>query len=381
MMNCTHLLILTGGILLSCGKSPVQSRKTDVRSTIMPHTENRYAIGFDIQYSAGYAYLTVFNPWKNNDTLATYVVADSGSGKNFPAADFTFLQPVNRTALLSSTFIGMFIQLNSGSMISAASDARLICDPVLYERYMSGELTDLGESVHLNAEAIVGHAPDFVMKYIFGNSDPIDRKIIEAGIPIVYNLEFMEPHPLGRSEWIKFVAAFIGKQTEADSIFERIETDYLHYSALAAKEPFQPTVMDGSSYKGVWYTAGGNSYPAKLYADAGADYYWKKDSSRGSLTLSIETMIDKQREADYWIGSSSGSIDGLLAEENRYTLFKSFTTNNVFHFGKRKNPNGGLDYFESGVTRPDVLLKDLISVFHPHLVENKYEPYYLERIK
>jgi len=271
--------------------------------------------------------------------------------------------------------------LGEEDRIRSATDARLIYDSILYRKYIDGKLKDLGEAIHLNVEAVIGQSPDLVMKYIFGTTDETDHKMIQAGIPIAYNLEYMESHPLGRAEWIKFVAAFTGKIYTADSIFRVIEREYLCLSELAKAKTDKPTVLDGSSYKGIWYAAGGKSYPARLYKDAGAEYFWERDTSSGSIPVSFEIIIENQSDADYWIGPSTGNRAELLQVESRYSLLKAFRNGNVYYFGKRVNPNGGYDYYESGVVRPDILLQDMVWVFHPDLLDETYEPVYLEKIK
>jgi iron complex transport system substrate-binding protein len=271
--------------------------------------------------------------------------------------------------------------LGESSKISACSDAKLICDSELYQSYLEGSVVDLGSTHLINAEMIIDHSPDLVLKYIYGAKEAADEKLIEAGLSVAYNLEFMESHPLGRAEWIKFVAAFFNKDELADSIFSNIENEYIKLVDLSSMQKNRPTVLDGSSYKGVWYTAGGNSYSAKLYADAGAEYYWRSDSNKGSIPVSFETIIDKQSDADYWFGPSTGTREDLLKIDKRYIKLKPFREGSVYFFGKKVNPHGGLDYFESGVTRPDIILKDLIWVFHPELLDSNYDPVYLEKMK
>jgi iron complex transport system substrate-binding protein len=271
--------------------------------------------------------------------------------------------------------------IGEGNIISASSDAGLIYDSVLYNRFLNESIVDLGNTHMINAEMVINHSPDLVVKYIYGSKELVDVKIIEAGYPIAFNLEFMEDHPLGRAEWIKFITAFFDKEDFADSIFNSIEKEYLRLVKLCDGQEIKPTVLDGSGYKGVWYAAGGESYSARMYADAGASYYWQTDSSKGSIPISFEIIIDKQAESDYWIGPSTGNRDELLSIDSRYTQLKAFREGNVFFFGKRVNPNGGMDYFESGVVRPDIVLKDLIWVFHPELLDSNYDPVYLQKMK
>jgi iron complex transport system substrate-binding protein len=380
------LLLISALLVTGCinHKSGKHRKNNELTFSDSPKSSVKiaYASGFSIEKSGTETIIVVYNPWKQNDTLATYYLTQNKPVSNSCREnDFVIQVPVKDIVTLSSTFLGMFSMLGETSRITAATNASLICDADLYRRYLHGELTDLGEEVRLNAEAVIGKSPGLVMKYIYGSADEMDHVITEAGISIAYNLEFMESHPLGRAEWIKFVAAFVGKENLADSIFHYIEIDYLRLSKNAGEEKKKPTVLDGSSYKGTWYAAGGKSYPAKLYDDAGADYFWKSDTSYGSIPLSFEIILEKQADADYWFGPSTGSRSGLLQIESRYVLLKAFQQGNVYYFGKRRNPNGGYDYYESGVVRPDLLLKDLVWVFHPNLIEKNYEPVYLEKIK
>ena len=341
-----------------------------------------YAKGFTMETLENGTYIVVNNPWKENDTLATYFLTKKNySTEDHKNTNFIIQIPVQNVVSLSSTFLGMFSLLGEEDRIIAASEARLIYDSLLYDRYIQGDLKDLGDAFHLNVEAIIGLRTGLVMKYIYGAKENADRKLIDAGIPVAYNLEFMESHPLGRAEWIKFVAAFVDKNIQADSIFNKIEGNYLKYSSLVKDIVDKPTVLDGSSYKGIWYAAGGQSFPARLYSDAGADYFWKSDSGTGSIPLSLEVIIENQADADFWIGPSSGSRAELLKIESRYALLKAFRNGNVYFFGKRVNPERGYDYYESGVVQPDILLHDLIWAFHPEVLDKSYIPVYLEKIK
>jgi iron complex transport system substrate-binding protein len=347
-----------------------------------PENKLEYATGFTISHHDNFTGIIVYNPWSTKDTLASYILVKSGKKEDYEGlADFVIDVPVNKIAVLSTVCVGMFNLLKESGRIIACNNSRLIYDSVLYTRFLTGSLINLGDSPEMDAEAVIGASPELLMKYIFGGKDMNDQRIAEAGIPIAYNLEFMESHPLGRAEWIKFAAAFVGKEIFADSVFGDIRNQYLKYSALAAQSSFKPSVLDGSGYNGIWYAAGGKSFPAQLYSDAGAIYYWSSDSGRGSIPLNFEAIIDKQASADYWIGPSTGSRKQLLDIDSRYQLLKPFRESNVFYFGKRTNVNGGLDYYESGVTRPDILLKDLLWVFHPELLDSLYQPVYLERLK
>jgi iron complex transport system substrate-binding protein len=60
----------------------------------------------------------------------------------------------------------------------------------------------------------------------------------------------------------------------------------------------------------------------------------------------------------------------MLSEEQRYQQFKAFQRGNVWSYNRIVTSNGGYDYWSRGITRPDLILGDLIKIFHPELAED-----------
>src|SRR5690606_1951760 len=156
------------------------------------------------------------------------------------------------------------------------------------QRIDAGKVTELGVDKGMNIERLAVLKPSLVMGYSLTGNYGQFKKIESLGIPVVINAEYLEKSPLGRSEWIKFVAAFFNKEALADSIFNEIEKEYLAAKALTQQVTRRPTVMSGILYGDSWFLPGGQNYAAQLLADAGCDYLWKKDSSHGFLQLSFE---------------------------------------------------------------------------------------------
>lgn len=366
-------------VLLSCGRQQNNNNNNNVQ----PGEGLKYARGYSIADKGNYFRVEVYNPWDNYKILRTYVIADSSSKVVVPG-DITYLRlPLEKGVFLSSTYIGMLSMLHSEDFISACTSANWVFDSVIYRKYKQGDIINLGNGLGINTEAIIGLSPDLVMKYIYQAPDASDDIIASSGIPIVYNIEFMEPHPLGRAEWIKLIGLLTGKKDLADSIFSEIEKNYLHYCSMANKAPKgpKPKVLVGNTYKGVWYAAGGKSFVAKLIGDAGGDYYWSADSSTGGLPISFEGAMQKQKDDDIWLNANASSLAELAATEPRSINFKAFREGNVYHYNKRKNPEGGLDYYESGVIRPDLLLRDLILILHPELFGDSEQTLYWQKLK
>jgi iron complex transport system substrate-binding protein len=126
--------------------------------------------------------------------------------------------------------------------------------------------------------------------------------------------------------------------------------------------------MTGLVNRGAFEIAGGHSYVATLIADAGGRYVWADNPSTGFATVSLESQIAKAANADIWInGGDWKSLQGMLAEERRYKEFRPYREGRVWFYNRLVNADGGNDYWSRGTTRPDLILADLIKIFHPDL--------------
>ena len=52
----------------------------------------------------------------------------------------------------------------------------------------------------------------------YNQNDTYAQRVTQAGIPVLFNNEWMESSLLARAEWIKFVAAFYNKEDIADTL-------------------------------------------------------------------------------------------------------------------------------------------------------------------
>lgn len=237
----------------------------------------------------------------------------------------------------------------------------------------------MGDSTSVSVERLVELNPDLVTTYGVGNPD-IDNypKMLEVGLKVAINAEYIESSPLGRAEWLKFTALFFNREAKAEEVFGEIAQEYKAIATQAKSVKKRPTVFVGFNFKGTWYMPGGNSYVAKYLADAGADYLWKDDLSSGSLPLSFEQVYERAANADYWLNFSQSwkNLKDLLAEDNRYADFKAVKNGNLYNNNARLNAGDGNDYWESGISNPNVVLSDLIKIIQPEILPNHKLKYY-----
>ena len=114
----------------------------------------------------------------------------------------------------------------------------------------------------------------------------------------------------------------------------------------------------------------------KYFEDAGFSYPNYDNEKEGSLALNFENVLNEFRESEVWMGVSARDLEGLLAEDSRYTLFKPFINGNVYSVNGRLNSGLGNDYWESGVVYPNKVLADLVSIAHPELLPHHELIYY-----
>ena len=134
-------------------------------------------------------------------------------------------------------------------------------------------------------------------------------------------------------------------------------------------------------HKDVWYLPNGSSPEAQLLKDANVNYLWKDTSGNGSLALSFEAVFEKAKDADLWLSPSYySSLEQLESANTLYTNFKAFKNKAIYSFTNTTGKTGGVLYYELGTARPDLILKDLIKVSHPKLLED-YTPFFFKPLE
>ena len=125
----------------------------------------------------------------------------------------------------------------------------------------------------------------------------------------------------------------------------------------------------------------GDSWAALFIKDAHATYLWADDKGTGSLSLPFETVLDRAVDADYWIGPSQfTSLSEIAAANQHYKKFRAYQKGQVYSFSSRKGATGGIIYYEVASNRPDLVLKDLVNIFHPGLLKED-KLYFFEKLK
>ncbi|MBW4666144.1 MAG: ABC transporter substrate-binding protein [Cyanomargarita calcarea GSE-NOS-MK-12-04C] len=388
-------ILIISGLIVACQSPKINNtEKVAVNpACIQNYDKNRdyfpdkititRAKGFSIEYHNNYKTITINNPWKEAKTGFKYVLLQCGTPAPKDIKDSELITvPINSVVSLSTTHLPHLAKLGVVDKLVGVSDTKIVNTSEVVEKIKAGTIANVGSNASVNVERILELNPELVITYGTGNvNNDSYPKLLEAGLKVVINAEYMEDSPLGRSEWLKFTALFFNREKEAEQIFGEVAKKYDEIATKVKTVKERPTVFVGFNFKGTWYMPGGNSYAAKYLEDAGANYLWSNDKSSGSLPLSFEAIIEGANNADFWLNFSQKwkQKKEILAEDSRYGDFKAVKTGNLYNNNLRVNENSGNDYWEGGISNPDVVLSDLIKIFHPEILA-KHELVFYRRV-
>ncbi|OUS01896.1 ABC transporter substrate-binding protein [Flavobacteriales bacterium 33_180_T64] len=338
--------------------------------------ELKYAKGFSVKNYGTYKTLEIKSPWPNADKKYQFALLKEGYDVDFWTTERQRFEavitlPVQNIVVTSTTHIPALELLGVEQTLVGFPGTDYVSSEKTRVRIDNGSIRELGKNEGINTEVLLELHPDVVVAFGVDGTNKSMEIIEKAGIPVIYNGDWVEKSPLAKAEWIKLFGALYNKEKEADSIFNQIERDYLEAKTIASKATFKPTVLCGAMYKDVWYLPNGTSPEAQFLKDANVNYLWKETTNTGSLALSFEAVFNKAKDAQLWLSPSYyTSYKDLEKSNSHYTQFNAFQNKSIFSFSNTTGKTGGVIYYEMGIARPDLVLKDMIKICHPELLSD-----------
>lgn len=381
-----HLLIgclLLGAMLSSCSskdskqrQAVVQQAETTISETFAERVSPAYAEGFRVEYRSGCALLEIQDPQSKQETVYRYALVPRGSRTEGIPADYTPIAvPVQSVICMTTLQLSNFIKLEALDRVVGITSTRHLFNSEMNDRLKAGQTVKIGIEGNFNNEAVMSMNPDLILisPYKRGGYEVLK----DVGIPLMPHLGYKETTPLGQAEWIKFVGLLCGLEQEANTRFEAIEKRYNELKALTTEGDVirRPVVFSGELRGGNWYAVGGKSFLAQLFKDAGADYFLRHDERSGGVILDFETVYNQADDADYWRIANSYpgnfSYDALKEQDERYADFKAFRERRIIYCNIKTTP-----FYEEMPTSPEVILADLLHIFHPDLLPEHTPVFY-----
>ena len=341
-----------------------------------------YASGFDIKGADGKksVLVTVTNPWQGADGIAVQLFI-ARDGETAPEGfDGQVLEgDADRIVAMSSTHIAMLDAIGEVDRVVGVSGIDYISNPDIQAR--RDRIGDVGYEGNINYELLLSLDPDLVLLYGVNGASGMELKLRELGIPFMYVGDYLEESPLGKAEWMVALSEVVGCRSEGEKVFAEIPVRYNVLRKKVADNVLDaPSVMLNTPYGDSWFMPSTESYVARMVKDAGGDYIYKKNTGNASVPIDLEEAYLLASQADMWLHvGMANTLDELRAACPKFIDTRCFRGGQVYNNNARTNAAGGNDYFESGVVHPELVLRDLIKIFHPELVEEDFV--YYKRLK
>lgn len=366
--------------IVSCGGNGNSSVSTYADSIYLPE----YASGFRILGDEGRSSVIIesVNPWQGADSVVTSLfIARDGEEPPQGFEGQVIEGDARRIVAMSSTHIAMLDVIGETARVVGVSGMDFISNDAVRSRRDS--IGDVGYDGNVNYELLLSLQPDIILLYGTNGASGMEPKLKELGIPYVYIGEYLEDSALGKAEWIVAVAEIVGKRDEGIKAFSAIPERYNAIREKAAdclKHTSRPKVMINLPYGDSWFMAPTGSYLVRLIEDAGGDYIYKKNNSNESRPIDLEEAFMLVSASDKWINvGQTRSLDELRKNYPKFAATKPVLSGEVYNTTGRVAANGANDYWERGVVEPDVVLRDMVMIFHPELADS--DLVYYEKLK
>ncbi|MHC5310153.1 ABC transporter substrate-binding protein [Myroides sp. LJL116] len=340
-----------------------------------------YAKGFSLRNYPEFSILNVSQPWQGANQDFTYVLYKDITKIPDSLKSYTGIQiPIKNIVATSTTHLPGIELLGQSSSLVGFPGLDYISSENFRTLIDNNKIKELGANESLNTELVLDLNPDVLVAFTMDSGNKVLQTIKQSGIPVLYNGDWVEQQALGKAEWIKVFGALYDQQDKASRLFNQIEADYKEVLSTLKEVSSYPTVLSGAMYQDVWYLPQGQSWAAEFFKDAKADYLWKDSVGSGSLALGFEAVLDKGKDAEFWINPGAFETLKQMQEANgHYANFAAFKNAKVYSFALTKGKNGGTVFYELGPARPDLVLKDLAAIFHPELFPD-YTPIFYKQL-
>ena len=248
-------------------------------------------------------------------------------------------QPVENIYLAATASMCLFDALDSMDTIKLSGtreDGWYIENARL--AMQEGRILYAGKYSEPDYEMMLDHrCPLAIESLMIGHASEVKDKLEELGIAVFIDQSSMEPHPLGRTEWIKLYGALLNKEDIADALFAE-QVEYLN-EAMGAESSGKTVVFFHISSSGYVVARKSGDYVTKMLELAGGRYVFDDlgdpETRTSTVTIEMEKFFATAKDADYiiynsTIGGEIKTIDELLAKNELLAEFTAVQNGNVW---------------------------------------------------
>ena len=283
------------------------------------------------------------------------------------------LKKYQRIVVMTSAQAGFIKALQSEDRVIGVSKQSYFYDSFFH----SASIAEFGDLERLRIEKLLQSKPDLVLLTpslsISKYTDVLKKHQIEW---LIVN-EYQEPTTLRQAKWLICFGAILQKQERAQKMYDEIFANYHAIKNKYTNQKLKPKVLTGMPWQGKWHVSGSQSNFAKAIEDAGASYFYEKNTE--NTYLDNEQILLKSQNAVFWI--HLGIASSLKEAQNMFPMANQlppFKNKKCYNNTVQKNKFGANNYWEMGVVYPDLVLDDLAQIFHN---PNFEKGYFYEKLK
>ncbi len=379
-LSLCGVIVLLCLCLTSCGGRGRSSDLSFDKTVYSP----RFAEGFEIIGSDSIRSVLIrsFNPWQGADSVATELLVLRNGEKIPPGFKGQVVRgDARRIVAMSTTHVAMLEAVGRGDALVGVSGLEFVSSRDVQARCDS--VADIGFDGSVDYELLLSMQPDIVLLYGVNGSSMMEPKLRQLGVPFMYVGDYVEESPLAKAEWVVALAELTGARDKGEAYMENLSSAYDSLRTLAAGVADRPKVMVNTPYADQWFMPSDRSYLIRLISDAGGEYIYKKNNSgTASVPIGMEEAYRLVNDADVWLDvGQPTSLDQLRRACPRFMNAGCVTAGRVYNNNLRSAPGKGNDIYESGAMRPDLILRDLIKIFHSSLLPDTVPMVYYRKLE
>lgn len=295
-----------------------------------------YAQHFTLDFcQGGYQLITVLDD--KGGSVRFLTVPEGAKAPDNLDADVTVLHLPLKNLLVSSnpaiSLINATGALNQVALTTTALDDWYIDE--VKAAMETGALTYVGSYKEPDFEVLAAVQPPLSIfsAMLLGTPD-VAEKLTELGIPYLVDASTYESHPLARVEWVKLYGALLGKEDEAQAVYQAQKE---LVEALGGQDTGKTAVLFYITSKGSLFVRNGGDYMARMLELAGGDYILAdmNPDQAGTQQMEAEEFYAQAGDADviFYIWSMGGrpaDMAAFLARNEMLSELKAVKEGNVW---------------------------------------------------
>lgn len=305
----------------------------------------------------------VRNAWDTAAPPRIYALVNRGANlpSDLPEGAITIHTPLESSVVYSGVYTSLIAELGGIDGVSGMCDVEYVADTVIRARLADGRISDCGASTAPNVERVISLRPGAVMlSPLEGGNEK--EKYNGTGLNVIEATDYLEPTPLGRAEWMRFIGRLYGRGEAADSIFGAVESEYNTIKEKRRNAGEKPSVLFDMIYSDSWGVPTAASVTGILISDAGGINPFTSLTKEGGAQLAPEKVVYMAKDADIWLirhyEPARLTLSDMAKMNPIYTQFKAWKEGRVYGANTLES-----HIFEDGAFHPERVLRDMAAIF------------------